>query len=354
MKRSFLGYSDIEISKICLGTMTFGNQVSIADSINILDFSFNHGINFFDTAEMYPVPQSAVNFGFSEKILGEWISKNPNRRKDIVISTKISGNSRGLNWIRNGEEVKPEDFERSCNESLKRLRTDYIDLYQIHWPLRNAPMFGEIYFDPEKNVSNSLSILAQIQAVSRLISSGKIRAFGLSNETPFGICEFIRIADSYNLPRPISVQNSYCLLNRTVENALDECLYHYKISLLAYSPLAYGLLTGKYDLSGFTGPLAPANSRITKFESVRKQRWGRESALNTAKLYNEYSKLIGLSPVQLALAFCLNKWQVSSVVMGVTSIDQLSENLTSINIKLDSSMMNQLDTIRLYHRDPVA
>jgi aryl-alcohol dehydrogenase-like predicted oxidoreductase len=352
MEKINLGLSDIVVSKYCLGTMNFGHQLSDKISHSILDYAFNRGINFIDTAEMYPVPQSKDKFGISEEIIGNWFKNNPGIRNKIVCATKISGNSRGLSWIRNGNDLRPQDFEHSLNESLRRLQTDYVDLYQIHWPIRNVPIFGEIYLQPNLDKLNQISIFAQLEALEKLVSAGKIRYIGLSNETPYGVHEFTRLADQYKLPRIISVQNPYCLLNRSVENALDESLYRLNVSLLAYSPLAFGLLTGKYDFSGFTGDLAPKSSRMTKYESFQQQRWGRDSTLAIARLYNQLARDNGLTPAQLALAFCANKWQVTSTIIGITSCAQLEENIGAASIKLGDSLMSSIDSIRLQHRDP--
>lgn len=332
--------------------MTFGEQVSFGDSYKILDHAYETGINFIDTAEMYPTPACEDTYGYTEKILGNWFKNNPSKRKQIICATKIAGPSRGMPWIRDGRNIAAEDFEEACNQSLRRLQTDVIDLYQIHWPTRHVPVFGQIYFDSQKDDINSLPIREQLIALEKLVKAGKVRSIGLSNETPYGVHEFIRLAEQYDLPRIVSVQNPYCLLNRSVENALDESLYRLGVSLLAYSPLAFGLLTGKYDSSGFTGDLAPKEARMIKYESFRKQRWGRESALSAARLYNQLAKENGLKPAQLALAYCVNKWQVASTLIGVTSCAQLEENISAASIKLDESLMDAIDKIRLQYRDP--
>ena len=254
------------ISKFTLGTMTFGEQVSERDSYKILDFAFDKGINLIDVAEMYPVPTDRKTFGFSEEIVGRWFKKNPTKRTSLICATKISGPARNLDWIRGGGKINADDFEKACNASLSRLQTDVIDLYQIHWPIRHVPSFGQIYFDPSKDEQNIISIHEQLIALNTLVKAGKVRAIGLSNETPYGIHEFLRIAKDYDLPKIASVQNPYCLINRGIENAMDESLHRLSIPLLAYSPLAFGLLTGKYDQTGFTGLNAPSEARMTKFE----------------------------------------------------------------------------------------
>lgn len=340
------------ISKFSLGTMTFGEQVSECDSYQILDFAIDYGISLVDTAEMYPVPARSRTYGLCEEIIGKWFKKNPLKRANLICATKIAGPARNLDWIRGGGKVKASDFEEACNASLKRLQIDVIDLYQIHWPMRHVPSFGQIYFDPSKDESNMLSIHEQLIALQSLVKAGKVRSIGLSNETPYGVHEFLRIAKEYGLPQIASVQNPYCLLNRSIENAMDESLYRLNIPLLAYSPLAFGLLTGKYDQGGFDGTSSPSEARMTRYESMRRQRWGRESSLNVARLYNKLAKENDLTPSQMALAYCLNKWQVTSTIIGVTSIAQLSENLSALNIKISKELMDKIDEIRLINRDP--
>jgi aryl-alcohol dehydrogenase-like predicted oxidoreductase len=347
-----LGSSDLHVTPICLGTMTFGEQVSQADSHAILDRSLALGINFIDTAEMYAVPARAETFGATETIIGNWFAKNPGVRKSLVLASKVAGPSRGMDWIRSGSlDLTAKDIEGACNDSLRRLQTDVIDLYQIHWPARNTPAFGAVYYDPAKEKPVS-SIELQLQALSGLVKAGKVRAIGLSNETPYGVSEFVRLADQHGLARVASVQNAYCLVNRTFENGLDELMHRTGVSLLAYSPLAFGLLTGKYDLSGIDGPDAPAEGRIAKFESVRKQRWGRPEALAAARRYNALAIANGMTPTQLALAFCYTKWQVASTIIGVTSVSQLDEAVLALGTQLSPEVLTEIDKIRWEIRDP--
>lgn len=354
MQTASLGESDLSISQLCLGTMTFGEQVCEVDAFAILDCAFESGINFLDTAEMYSVPSRKQTFGISEQIIGNWFKANPLKRQKMHIATKIAGPARGMPWIRNGSpRIGAQDFETACNASLKRLQTDVIDLYQIHWPMRSVPAFGQIYFDPQKDDREQISIHEQLQVLDKLRKAGKIKTVGLSNETPYGVHEFTRLADQYNLPRIVSVQNPYCLINRSIENALDETLHRLNISTLAYSPLAFGLLTGKYDQSGVTGEFAPQDARITKYESIRMQRWGRKNALDVAKIYNKIARSHDLTPTQLALAFCVQKWQITSTVIGVTSTEQLKENIKALEVKLNPAILNEIDAVRLMHRDPV-
>jgi len=353
MKTIQLGQSDLHVTPICLGTMTFGEQVSELDAHAILDRALARGVNFLDTAEMYSVPARAETCNATEKIIGNWFASRPGARQQMVLATKVAGPSRGMPWIRNGStNLTGADIVAACDDSLTRLKTDVIDLYQIHWPVRHVPAFGVMYFDPAKDDPAASAIHEQLEALGRLVQAGKVRAIGLSNETPYGVHEFVRLAEQHDLPRVATVQNPYCLVNRTVENALDETLHRLGVSLLAYSPLGFGLLTGKYDASGLTGPQAPQDGRIAKFETVRKQRWGRPEALEAARRYNALAREYGLTPTQMALAFCYSKWQVTSTIIGVTSLTQLEEDLDAWGTTLSPELLEAIDTIRKELRDP--
>ena len=346
-----LGHSDLHVTPICLGTMTFGEQVHEADSHAILDRSLERGVNFIDTAEMYAVPARAETFGATETIIGNWFAKNRGAREKLVVATKVAGPSRGMPWVREGKGMKPADIVASCEGSLRRLQTDVIDLYQIHWPERHVPAFGAMYYDPSKETSET-SIHAQLQALQGLVKDGKVRYVGLSNETSYGVHEFVRLAEQHGLPRVATVQNPYCLINRTWENGLDETCHRLGVSLLAYSPLGFGLLTGKYDESGITGPQAPQGARLSTYESVRKQRWGRPQSLTAARRYNLLARDNGMTPTQLALAFCYTKWQVASTIIGVTSLAQLDENLDAWGTTLSPELLAAIDAIRWELGDP--
>ena len=351
MNKVQLGQSDLHVTPICLGTMTFGEQVDEANSHAILDRSLAAGVNFLDTAEMYAVPARAETCGATETIIGNWFAKNPGVRQQVVLATKVAGPSRGMPWIREGAGMTAADIAASCEGSLRRLQTDVIDLYQIHWPERNVPAFGAMYYDPGKERSVT-SIHEQLEALGRLVKAGKVRYVGLSNETPYGVHEFVRLAEQHGLPRVATVQNPYCLINRSYENALDESCQRLNVSLLAYSPLGFGLLTGKYDVSGTEGPDAPKEGRIARYESVRKQRWGRPEALVAARRYNALAREHGLTPTQLALAFCYTKWQVASTIIGVTSVAQLNEDLAAWGTTLSPELLAAIDAIRWELRDP--
>lgn len=351
MNKVQLGASDLHVTPVCLGTMTFGEQVDEAVAHAILDHSLARGVNFLDTAEMYSVPARAETFGATETILGNWCAKNPSARRQLVLATKVAGPARGMPWIRNGStDLTAADIVGACNESLRRLQTDVIDLYQIHWPARHVPVFGVMYFDPDKDKAVS-SIHDQLEALAGLVKAGKVRAIGLSNESPYGVHEFVRLADQHGLPKVATVQNPYCLINRTVENGLDETMHRLGVSLLAYSPLGFGLLTGKYDATGIDAAEAP-QGRMAKFDSMKKQRWGRPEALAAARRYNALARSNGLSPTQLALAFCYTKWQVASTIIGVTSLAQLDEDLDALGTTLAPEVLAEIDKIRWDIRDP--
>jgi len=347
-----LGHSGLHVTPICLGTMTFGEQVDEATAFAIMDRAVERRINFLDTAEMYAVPPRAETFNATEKIIGNWLAARAGLRQKLVIATKVAGPSRGMPWIRGGKgDLSAADIIAACDGSLQRLQTDVIDLYQIHWPTRAVPMFGAMYYQPADETSLT-SMHAQLEALGQLVQAGKVRAVGLSNETPYGVHEFVRLAEQHGLPRVATVQNVYSLISRTVENGLDETLHRLGVSLLAYSPLAFGLLTGKYDASGITGPEAPAQARIAKYASVRKQRWGRPESLAAAKRYNALARANGLTPTQMALAFCYTKWQVASTIIGVTSVAQLDENIAALGTTLAPETLAAIDSIRLEMRDP--
>ncbi|WP_350296043.1 aldo/keto reductase [Limnohabitans sp. Rim8] len=351
MKLVQLGQSDLHVTPICLGTMTFGEQVNEADSHAILDHSLARGVNFLDTAEMYSVPTKAETFGSTETIMGNWFAKHPGARRKLVLASKVAGPSRGMPWVREGKGMTAQDIAHSCEASLRRLQTDVIDLYQIHWPERHVPAFGAVYYDPAKETS-STSIHEQLDAFDKLVKSGKVRYIGLSNETPYGVHEFVRLAEQHGLPRVATVQNPYCLVNRTWENGLDETCHRLGVSLLAYSPLGVGLLTGKYDASGLTGPGAPEGTRLSAYESARKQRWGRPEALAAARRYNQLARDNGMTPTQMALAFCYTQWRVASTIIGVTSVTHLDENLNAWGTTLSPEVLTQIDAIRWDMRDP--
>lgn len=345
-----LGRSELRVPPICLGTMTFGEQVDEPTAHAILDRALECGVNFIDTAEMYAVPVRRETAGASERIIGRWFARCPGLRDRVVLATKVAGPSRNADWIRGGSaNLTPHEIRQACDDSLTRLHTDVIDLYQIHWPNRNVPMFGPLYFEPA-NDRDYTSIHDQLVALAGLVQAGKVRYIGLSNETPWGLSEFVRLADAHGLPRVATVQNPYTLVNRVVDNGLDEVMHRQGVSLLAYSPLGFGTLTGKYDEVGFTG--AGANDRMTRYEAFRKQRWGRREVLAAARQYNALARANGLTPTQMALAFCYTNWRVASTIIGANTIAQLDENLEAWGTTLAPELLAQIDAIRWTIRDP--
>lgn len=351
MERTTLGTSGIEVPRICLGTMTFGEQVGEADAHALLDAALERGVDFLDTAEMYSVPARRETFGATERILGTWFASRPGVRRRVVLATKVAGPARGMDWIRNGSaNLTPADIVQACDDSLRRLQTDVIDLYQIHWPARNVPMFGSIYFDAARERACT-SVHDQLEALGRLVKAGKVRAVGLSNETPWGVAEFVRVAEAHGLPRVATVQNPYALVNRSLDNGLDEVMYRCQVSLLAYSPLGFGTLTGKYDGPGFD-PGQPGLGRLARFATMRQQRWAREDTLAAAREYNALARAHGLTPTQMALAFCYRSPRVASTIIGVTTRAQLDENLAAWDVQLAPELLEKIDAIRWRRRDP--
>jgi aryl-alcohol dehydrogenase-like predicted oxidoreductase len=349
-----LGQSDLLVHPICLGTMTFGEQVNEADAHAIMARSLERGVDFMDTAEMYAVPTKAETFTLTEQIIGRYFAANPGVRQKWTVATKVAGPARGMDWVRGGSSnVTPAQMTQACEDSLKRLQTDVIDLYQIHWPLRHVTAFGIEYFDPEQDKarSDNTPIHEQLVTLDKLVKAGKVRHIGLSNETPYGVMEFTRLAEQHGMARIVSVQNPYCLVNRTLDNSLDEVLYRQNVGLLAYSPLAFGLLTGKYDATGIHSADAP-KGRMSGYESMKKQRWGRTAALDASRKYNALAKANGMTPTQMALAFCYQNWRVASTIIGVTSLAQLDECLDAWGTVLSKEVLAAIDKIRWEIRDP--
>lgn len=346
-----LSNSTLQITPICLGTMTFGEQVDEANAHALMSHALARGINFIDTAEMYSVPARRETYGATEAIIGRWFAKNRGVRQQVVLATKAAGPSRNMDWVHGGSgDLSPAQIVRACDASLQRLQTDVIDLYQIHWPNRNVPMFGALYFDP-RNDRQYTSIAAQLEAFAGLVKAGKVRHIGLSNETPWGVCEFVRIAEQLGLPRIVSVQNPYGLVNRSFDNGLDETLHRSGVALLAYSPLGFGTLTGKYDAVGFDSP-HDRPGRLALFGSMKQQRWGRPEALAAARRYNALAREHGLAATRMALAFCYTSRRVASTIIGVTTKAQLDENLDAWGTTLAPELHAAIDRVRWEIRDP--
>ncbi|XP_061362571.1 uncharacterized protein LOC133306289 [Gastrolobium bilobum] len=345
---------NLTVSKLCLGTMTFGEQNTLPQSFRLLDEAFDAGINFFDSAEMYPVPQRAETWGRSEDYLGRWIRERKIPRDRVVIASKVAGPSGQMTWIRGGPKcLDASNIIEAIDNSLLRMQVDYIDLYQIHWPDRYVPMFGETEYDPVRQYP-SISIDEQLEALSRAVKSGKIRYIGLSNETPYGVMKFIQVAEKFpSFPKIVSLQNSYSLLCRTFDLAMAECCHQESISLLAYSPLAMGILSGKYFSPGggptdarlnlFKGKYSEGESRYNLSNNVIKEAAG--EYLNIAKTY-------GLHPVSLAIAFVLRHPLVASAVFGATKSWQLREVLNACKIELASEVIEEISKIHSRFPNP--
>jgi len=338
-----LGRSDLQVSRICLGTMTFGEQNTEAEGHSQLDYAFSRGVNFIDTAEMYPVRPCAETYSRTEQIIGNWLRNQPRDR--VVLATKVAGPGR-MPWIRNGDDLTPAGIRAAVDASLQRLQTDYIDLYQIHWPARNAPIFGQTSFDPAKE-RPCASIQAQLETFAALVQAGKIRYVGVSNETPWGVAEFVRLAEQHGLPRIATIQNPYNLVNRSFEQGLDEACFRTDVSLLIYSPLAFGQLTGKY-LSG--DPARPvfndaAIGRLTRFGADWSPRYMRPETMVASARYVELARTAGLSPAALALAWCYSRWFAASTIVGATSLDQLRENIDAWQTQLHEDVITAIGEI---------
>jgi aryl-alcohol dehydrogenase-like predicted oxidoreductase len=345
MQLQTLPGTDLNVSRVCLGTMTWGQQNSEAEAHAQLDYAVDQGINFIDTAEMYPVPPNAKTQGRTEKFLGTWLAKQA--RASLIIATKVAGPGR-RDWIRAGRTDLTQDvIAEAVDTSLARLQTDYIDLYQIHWPQRNVPMFGGTEFDPSKEKAGP-PVAEQVLGMAALIKSGKIRYYGLSNETAWGVCEFRRVAKDLGVPGPVTIQNSYSLLSRNVDNDLAETLYRENMSLLAYSPLAAGILSGKY-----MGGAKPDSARFTLFDSLG-IRFRKPMVSEAVDAYASLAKRRGLTLVQLALGYVASRWFVGASIIGATSMAQLKEDIAAAQLSLDASTLEDIREIQLRYPNPAA
>lgn len=335
--------STLQVSAICLGTMTFGQQNTQAEGHAQLDYALARGVNFIDTAEMYPVPPRADTTHATERIVGSWLARQD--RDKVVLATKATGASRGLQWIRDGQHAFTRANLRAAVEgSLRRLQTDYIDLYQLHWPERNTPMFGEFVYDPAKERPFTPP-RETLEALAELVDEGKIRHIGLSNEWPWGLMQFLNAAREYQLPRVVSVQNAYSLLNRTWETAMLEFCHREQIALLPYSPMAFGLLSGKY----LRNP--QARGRVTEFDGFA-QRYSKPGVPEAVAAYAALAEAHGLSPAQLALKFVYSRWFVASTIIGATSLAQLEENLNAWEAPWSEALEQAVADIRLRWFNP--
>ncbi len=326
--------SNIKVSKICLGTMTWGKQNNQLEAFQQMNYSLERGINFFDTAELYPVPASPDKYAITEKIIGNWFNEKKNRDK-VILATKIAGPGDYTAHIRKSG-FKGDSIEKALNSSLKRLKTDYIDLYQLHWPERITNTFGNRNFQyfNDSWEDNFQFILLKFQ---ELIKAGKIRQIGLSNENPWGIMKFLEYSKN-NLPKMITIQNPYSLLNRLFEIGSSEICKREEVGLLAYSPLAFGVLTGKY----FNNNL-PKNSRLDLFPRLK--RYNNENSFKAANLYNDLAKKHNISLTHMSLSFVNDRPFVTSNIIGATTIEQLKENIDSVKIKLNEEIISEINLI---------
>lgn len=337
MKYDVLGNTDVKVSKICLGTMTWGEQNSEAEAHEQMDYALDRGINFFDTAELYAVPIQAKTQGLTEKYIGSWFAKTGNRDK-VVLASKIVGPGNGAHWIRPEIDFKRETLKEAVELSLKRLQTDYIDLYQLHTPERKTNFFGRLGYTHDPNDPWEENFLEVLRGIDELIKEGKIKYWGLSNETPWATMRCIYLADQYNLPRLVSVQNPYNLLNRSYEVGLAEISIREKTGLLAYSPLAFGLLSGKFHLKKDT-----PNDRINKFKVM--SRYNGDMSWKATAKYLEIAQKYGVSMTQMALAFINTRPFLTSNIIGATSMEQLKEDIDSIDFDFTDAMLQDIEAV---------
>ncbi len=338
-----LGNTDIDVSTICLGTMTWGEQNTQEEGFEQMNYALEQGVNFWDTAELYAIPPKKNTYGKTEEVIGNWFQESKKRDK-VILATKVSGP--GLNWIRGGgNQYDEENLNKAVDESLKRLKTDYIDLYQLHWPERSSNFFGKLGYqhDDKENWNKFEDIL---YSLDQIIKSGKVRYIGLSNETAWGLSKFLEISKIKNLPRMLSVQNPYSLLNRTYEIGLAEISIREKSGLLAYSPLAFGYLTGKYR-----NKKLPENSRMKLF-GEKFVRYKTENGQLAIEKYYEIAKKYRLDFAQMSLKFCEAQPFVTSVIIGATTMDQLKINIESVNVNLEESVIKDINEVQKIYPNP--
>ena len=343
MKYTTLPNTDIKVSKICLGTMTFGQQNTESEGHEQMDYAFENGINFFDTAEMYSVPGRKETYGSTEKIIGTWFKKT-GKREEVILASKIAGPNPGLAYIREKMDFSAESIALSIDKSLTRLQTDYIDLYQLHWPERKTNFFGQRGYKVQNDAWED-NIRSILETLDGFIKQGKIRHIGVSNETPWGIMRFLEESKYQNLPRIKTVQNPYSLLNRTFEIGNSEVCLRENVGLLAYSPLGFGRLTGKY-LDGQSHP----NSRIELFPQLA--RYNSAKSVEATQLYQEVAQKNGLSLTEMALAFVTQQPFVSSNIIGATTMEQLKENIATIDLVLSDEILKEIDAVQAIIPDP--
>jgi aryl-alcohol dehydrogenase-like predicted oxidoreductase len=349
MKTNRLGNSDLHVSEVCLGSMTWGQQNTEAEGHAQLDYAISRGINFIDTAEMYAVPVRAETYGATERIIGSWLRKKGAAfREKVVIATKCAGpsrNAKDVTWVR--DDLRPfsrADIRRGVEQSLKRLQTEYIDLYQLHWPARNVPIFGAQFFDAALE-RESIALEETLQALADEIKAGRVRHIGVSNESPWGLMHALRLSEDKALPRVQTIQNAHNLLNRVFEHGLAEVAYREQVGLLAYSPLAFGHLTGKYARE------TPTESRFALFPQIS-ARYGKPNVRAASEAYATLAAERGLTPTQLALAFCKSRFFVASTIIGATTLPQLQENIAAFDVSLDAETLSSIDALHLRFTNP--
>jgi aryl-alcohol dehydrogenase-like predicted oxidoreductase len=346
MEYKKLGTTDLTVSLICLGTMTFGEQNTAEEGYAQMDYALDHGVTFFDTAELYAIPPKAETYGRTEEVIGEWFEKS-GKRKDVVLATKIVGAAGHLPWIRNGAaRLDRAQINEAVEGSLKRLKTDYIDLYQIHWPQRPVNSFGKLGYDQNTVTGREGDVILEtLQALGDLVTAGKIRHIGVSNETPWGVMTYLKHHATKGLPRIQSIQNPYNLLNRTFDVGLAEMALQEKVGLLAYSPLAAATLTGKY-LDGNM----PKGSR--RDIDTRVSRYDRAGVDNVVKAYIGVAQKHGLDPAQMALAYVNTRPFVTSNIIGATTMDNLRVNIASVGVSLSAEVLADIEAVHTAQPNP--
>jgi aryl-alcohol dehydrogenase-like predicted oxidoreductase len=340
---SKLGNTDIEVSRICLGTMTFGEQNTETEAHEQLDYAIEHGINFIDTAELYPVPPMEHTQGLTEAYIGSWFKKNPGKREQLILASKVAGPADWLPYIRKGPQLVRSHMEEALARSLERLNTDYLDLYQVHWPARQTNFFGQLGYQHADD--EATDIAETLEVLNDFVQRGLVRHIGISNETPWGVMRYLELAQANNWPRIVSIQNPYNLLNRTFEVGLAEFSHRESVDLLAYSPLAFGALSGKY-LHG----QKPAGARMTLFE--RFDRYSNQQAVSAIQAYVDLAQKHGLDPAQMALAYVNSRPFLSSNIIGATSLEQLESDINSIELQLDDELIEGIEAIHTLHPNP--
>ena len=346
MQYNKLGHSELQVSQICLGTMTYGEQNSSAEAFEQLDYALDHGVNFIDTAEMYPAPRNPQTGGQTEKIIGAWMRQRGNRSK-VVLASKVTGPSDMTHLRADGQrtELSRQQILTAVDASLQRLQTDYLDLYQLHWPSRPTNFFGRLNFECQQD-SQSIPLDESLQALDELVRAGKVRYIGISNETPWGFMHYLRLARELNCARIVSVQNPYHLLNRSYEIGMAEISIREHCGLLAYSPLAFGTLSGKY-----LNDARPEKARLSLYPDVF-PRFLRPRAQAAAAAYVELARKHQLDPAQMAIAFTLAQQFVTASIIGATTMQQLRSNIAAAELKLSSEVLSEIKAVGESHSNP--